>query len=202
MTVCAQWIKGKFTQMVLPEKIHTIDEFWQQYGGQPYELVDGKVVKMSPTGYLHGSITRRVSAILGAHVDTHQLGDVVGAETGFMLDDDTMRGADAAFIGRDKLKQITNPDKYLPFAPDIAVEVVSPNDTASDIKQKVSMYLEAGTSLVWIVYPSDESVMVYFPNRTSRELIHNDILDGGEILPGFSVQVSAFFPPDLPEDDT
>ncbi len=184
--------------MVLEHTL-TIDAFYEQYAGQPYELIHGKVVKMSPTGYLHGSIARRVAAILGAHVDSKRLGDVVGAETGFVLAEDTMRGADAAFIGREKLAQISEPDKYLPFAPDIAIEVVSPNDTAREIKQKVSMYLNAGTPLVWIVYPSDQSVVVHYPDGTSKTIADTQILDGGDILPDFSVQVSAFFPPDLPD---
>ena len=187
--------------MVLSEQTLTVDAFWEHYAGQLYELINGKVVKMSPTGYLHGSIARRVAAILGAHVDSKQLGDVVGAETGFQLSEKTMRGADAAFIGNEKLGKISNPDKYLPFAPDIAIEVVSPNDTASEIKAKVSMYLKADTPLVWIVYPKEKEIVVHLPDNTSYTLTESDMLDGGDLLPEFSVQVSAFFPPDLPESD-
>lgn len=185
--------------MIASDHTLTLDDFWEIYSGQRYELVNGKAVEMSPTGYLHGSIARRVSAILGAHVDNKQLGDVVGAETGFMLSDNTMRGADAAFISKHKLAQITEPDKYLPFAPDIAVEVVSPHDTANEIKAKVRQYLEAGTSLVWIVYPSDQSVVVHLPDKTSVTLSTSDMLDGGDVLTDFSVEISAFFPPNLPE---
>ena len=183
--------------MVIRESRLTIEDFWRDYGGQPYELINGKVMNVSPTGYLHGSIARRVAAILGVHVDSKHLGDVVGAETGFVLSENTMRGADAAFIGREKLAQLTEPEKYLPFAPDIAVEVVSPSDTASEIKEKVSLYLQAGTPLVWVIYPSDQSVVVHQSDNTSRTLTESDTIDGGDVLPDFSVQVSAFFPPDI-----
>lgn len=188
--------------MVLQEQTLTVDDFWEQYGGKPYELNNGKVIEVSPTSYLHGSIARRIAAILGVHVDAKKLGDVVGAETGFILSETNLRGADAAFISNNKLAQITEPDKYLPFAPDIAVEVVSPTDRAADIKAKVSLYLKAGTQLVWVIYPDEQSVVVHYPDNTAKTLTEADTLDGGTILPDFSVPVSTLFPPELPDTDS
>src|SRR5688572_9785566 len=107
--------------MVLQEKHLTAEDFWKQYAGQPYELIEGAAVERMPTGYLHGAVTRRVAALLGDFVDEHQLGDVVGAETGFRLSEQELRGADAAYISREKLATIKDPEKFLPFAPDLAV---------------------------------------------------------------------------------
>jgi Uma2 family endonuclease len=180
--------------MVVDERVMTVEEFWAQYAGQPYELVEGRVEEVTPTGYLHGSVTSRTLAHLIGFVEQHGLGDVVGAETGFHLSATVMRAADAAFIGNEKLARITDPDKYLPFAPDLAVEVVSPGDTAADIQHKVDAYLQAGTALVWVIYPSLKKVIVYRPDGTARTIPEGGALDGGEVLPGLAIPVAALFP--------
>lgn len=174
----------------------TVDEFWEQYAGQPYELVHGRVVAVTPAGFSHGAITRRVGALLGAFVDEHQLGEVVGAETGFWLGPDTLRGADCAYVGRAKLASLTEPDKYAPFAPDLAVEVVSPGDTAADIRDKVDLYLAAGTRLVWVIYPSLRAVDVYRPDGTAQIVDADGVLEGGDLLPGLRLVVADLFPPE------
>jgi Uma2 family endonuclease len=175
--------------------ILSADQFYEQYAGKPYELVRGRLTEMPPTGLLHGGTERRVTAILGAFVDEHQLGEVVGAETGFWLSSDTMRAADCAFIRREKMAQITEPQKFAPFAPDMAVEIVSPSDTASDIRDKVDLYLDAGTQLVWVLYPDLRKVDVYLPDQSAYTVNEDGILDGGAVLKGFRTEVVKLFPP-------
>ena len=181
--------------MVLQEKVMTVAEFWETYAGKPYELVRGRIIEIMPTGYSHGAVTRRAAAILGQHVDENDLGDVVGAETGFYLSETTMRGADAAFISKGNLAKITEPEKYLPFAPDLAAEVVSPSDTAADIQDKVDLYLDGGTQLVWVMYPDSRKVVAHYPDRTAKTFFDGDILDGGAVLPGLQFPVGDLFPP-------
>ncbi len=181
--------------MVVGERLMTVEEFWAQYAGQPYELVEGEITAVTPTGYLHMIVTTRVITQLRNFVDTHQLGEVGGAEGGFYLSPTEMRTADAAFISNEKLARITDPDKYLPFAPDLAVEVIAPGDTAADIQHKVDTDLQAGTALVWVIYPSLKKVIVYRPDGTARAIPEDGTLDGGEVLPGLAVPVKSLFPP-------
>jgi Uma2 family endonuclease len=175
----------------------TVEEFWAQYAGQRFELVNGRVAEMPPTGLSHGAVTSRVAALLRAFVDSQDIGgEVLGAETGFWLDPHTMRAADCAYISREKIASITEPDKYAPFAPDLAVEVVSPGDTAFDIRDKVDQYRTAGTRLIWVIYPSLRKVDVYQPDGTSYEVKADRTLDGGDVLPGLHIHVKDLFPPE------
>jgi Uma2 family endonuclease len=115
----------------------------------------------------------------------------MAAETGFVLarDPDTVRAADVAFVSRDRVPPEGVPVGFWPMAPDLAVEVVSPNDRPEDIQEKVEEYLAAGTKLVGVVYPKTQSVTVY---RSLREIVvlrEDDLITGDEVLPGFACPV-------------
>src|SRR5581483_2418749 len=140
----------------------------------------------------HGEVTHNVGLLLGMHVRAHRLGRMVGAETGFLLrrDPDLVRAPDAAFIAKQRVPAGGLPKTYIPFAPDLAVEVVSPNDTAEYVQRKVRDWLDAGTRLLWLVYPGLRQVAVYAPGQPLRSLGPDDPLDGGDILPGFSCRVA------------
>ena len=181
--------------MIIREQLMTVEEFWERYADQPYELIEGEVFAMPPTGLSHGFVSRRVVSQLGDFADQHQLGDVVGAETGFQLSETTVRAADAAFISNEKLATVTDPEKFAPFAPDLAVEIVSPNESAYEIRQKVRAYLEAGTALVWVIYPDSREVIVHYPDGTAKTASEDGTLDGGDVLPGLAIRVADLFPP-------
>src|SRR5271170_7589377 len=107
-------------------RLMTADEFLElPDDGLLHELIRGEVVTMSLPGGLHGKITLKIGRLVGNHVEDHGLGDTFAAETGFLIerDPDTVRGADVAFVRAERLPGITNPDKHIPFAPDLAVEV-------------------------------------------------------------------------------
>jgi Uma2 family endonuclease len=185
--------------MAVERRLMTVEEFWEDYAGKPYELNNGEIVPVTPTGFAHGATEQRAGSYIGDFVYKNRLGEVVTGETGFRLGSHTVRGADVAFISNEKLAQITQPEKYLPFAPDLVVEVVSPNDTADEISDKVELYLLAGTRLVWTFYPASRRVGVHYPDRTSKTLTADDMLDGEDMLPGFSVRVADLFPPEPPK---
>lgn len=174
----------------------TVEEFWTIYAGREFELVEGEVVARPPEGLRHGAVCSRVATHLGDFVDTHQLGEVVGASTGFRLFPVTLRAVDAAFISNEKLVQVSDPDKFAPFAPDLAVEVVSPTDSATEVRQKVRHYLQAGTALVWVIYPELREVEVHAQAGVVQTFTHEDTLDGGEVLPGLALPVMRLFPPE------
>ena len=115
------------------------------------------------------------------------LGKIVAAETGFVLvrDPDTVRGSDIAFIHKDRIPAAGLPKKFIPFAPDVAVEVVSPNDTMDEVEEKVAEWLAAGTKLVWVVLPKRRVIKVYRSSTDVTILTDKDELDGGEVMPGF-----------------
>ncbi len=182
--------------MVVQERLVTVEEFWEEYEGKPYELVHGRILAVSPTGFAHGATTSRIAALLRQFVDQHNSGEVLGAETGFQLDQHTLRGADCAFITRDKVESLIEPEKYIPFAPDLAVEVVSPNDKAHEIRDKVTLYRAAGTRIVWVIYPSLRKVDVYLPDGSAHEIDEAGALDGGDVLPGLRIAVADLFPAD------
>ena len=182
--------------MATRSNLLTVETFWTQYADKPYELIEGEVIEVTPSGHLPGLIASRVIAQLRYFVDEHDLGEVYSSETGFQLSPNTMRAADAAFVKKDNLPRITEPEKYVPFAPDLAVEVVSPGDSASEIQNKVELYLAAGTSLVWVIFPDLKKVVVYQNTHKSETLSLADTLDGGAVLPGLNIPVSKLFPPE------
>ena len=131
--------------------------------GNRYELVEGVLSMMSPAGGRHGRIAGRAFKLLAIHVDDQNLGVVFAAETGFRISSnpDTVRAPDAAFVCREKMDQLDDDSGFLPFAPELAIEVVSPNDTFAAVEKKAFSWVDAGTQLVLIIEPESETVHAY-----------------------------------------
>ena len=163
--------------------------------GTRYELVEGALKTMSPAGSRHGRIALRIGSLLEHFVRSHGLGETVGAETGFILrrNPDTVRAPDAGFIAQDRVSIAGLPDGFFPGAPDLAVEVLSPSETASEVQRKVDDYFDAGSAQVWVIYPELSKVAVFRSARESVFLGPADTLDGGTLLPGFSCPVAELF---------
>ncbi|MGH7543072.1 MAG: Uma2 family endonuclease [Gemmatimonadota bacterium] len=157
------------------------------------ELVRGHVVREPPAGFEHGAIGVQIASSLHAFVRQHGLGKVVAGEPGFVLFDDppTVRAPDVALVAQDRLP--ANPRGFARLAPDLAVEILSPSNTLSEIHDKVSDYLDAGTRLVWVVEPRGRTVTVYRSRDDIRILTSSQEIEGGDVLPGFRTPVSEFF---------
>lgn len=151
------------------------------------ELVRGRLVVREPPGYRHGVIALKITRLIANFVHDHDLGIVVAAETGFKLfrDPDTVRAADAAFVGRHRAPD-PPPSGYLELAPDLVVEVVSPNDRAGEVQGKVSDWLTAGSRLAWVIDPGRRRAIVYREDGSVDLLANQDLLSGEQVLPGFS----------------
>jgi Uma2 family endonuclease len=162
--------------------------------GHRHELVRGEVRTMPPAGHEHGRIAMNIGVSLAQFVRTHGLGAVYAAETGFKIasDPDTVRAPDAAFVSEARLKTMASQRGYWPGAPDLAVEVVSPDDTYVDVQDKVNDWLAAGTRMVIVVNPRRRTVAVHQPT-TITLLTENDTLEGGDVVPGWSVPVREVF---------
>lgn len=158
----------------------TLDEFERLPDDESRtELVRGRLVREPPTGMDHGRLASRVDRRIATFVEEHGLGEVFIAETGFVLFEDPPE--ESTRFGR--------------MAPDLAVEVVSPSNTAVEILDKTADYLEAGTRLVWVVEPTRRCVTVYRSRNEIRLLREGDELEGYDVLPGFSLPVAEIFGP-------
>lgn len=160
-----------------------------------YELIKGVLKVMSPTKPLHGVICARLTARLGMFVEEHDLGETFGAETGFLVetDPDTVVGADAAFVSNERLATVETFEKFFPFAPDLAVEVLSPSNTVQEIDEKVNFYFAAGSRAVWVFNPKRRTVAAYRSPFDVKILSEQDALEGGDVLPGFRLDLSKLF---------
>lgn len=178
------------------DKILTAEDLLKLPRGRfRYELIEGELKQMSPAGHNHGRIAMELSAPLYQYVKANNLGKVYAAETGFLLktDPDTVRAPDIAFIRQERVAKVGRSEGYWRGAPDLAVEVISPSDSVGKLENKIRMWLEAGTRLVWVISPTLFNVTVYRSMMDIETLTEKDVLDGGDVIPGFKFPVSELF---------
>ena len=158
------------------------------------ELVRGVMVVREPPGYRHGAVAARLTKILMDHVDERHLGQVLAAETGFKLfsDPDTVRAPDVAFVRRERLPDPV-PEGFATLAPDLVVEVLSPNDRPGEVLAKVADWLSAGSGLVWVVDPVRRRARVYRADGSEALVSEEGVLDGEDMLQGFTCRLAALF---------
>jgi Uma2 family endonuclease len=158
--------------------------------GQRRELIDGELRCMAPAGGPHGRDANRLSWTLSTHIYTRELGEGFTAETGFLLrrGPDRVRAPDFAFIRAERLPADGLPAGYVPIAPDLVVEVVSPGDAATEVREKVDDWLGFGCRAVWVVYPGPR-LDAYLADGTIRRHGPEDEVDGGDALPGFRMRL-------------
>lgn len=185
---------------LLETHLYTTDDFWEwsqlsDNADKRTYLIEGVIYDMGPASWIHGDTTMELSARLHQYVRRHGLGRITAAETGYILGDDTVLGPDIGFIAVERIPAVL-PKGFVPFAPDMAVEVVSPSNRSEDIRLKVEKYLQYGTRMVWVVYPEKRKVDVYEPltgGATVKFLSETDTLDGGNVLVGFHLPLSELF---------
>lgn len=158
------------------------------------ELIQGKLVRMPPTGYSHGIIEGDVAAILRNFVRQHKLGYVLSGEVGIYThrNPDTVRGADVAYVSNKRFAQIQS-QSYLDVAPELIVEILSPGDSWTEIADKLEEYFAIGVQIVWLVNPKHQEVFVYHSPTEAECFTTEDRLSGGTVLPGFEVAVAEVF---------
>jgi Uma2 family endonuclease len=154
------------------------------------ELVRGALRVREPPGGVHGLVAARLAGLLIEHVERHALGTVL-VESGYVLrrNPDTVRGPDLSFIGAARLAPGAIPVAFIPGAPDLAVEILSPDDRPGEIEERLADYFAAGTRLVWVVEPRTGTVVVRHPGRAPRTLDRSATLDGEDVVPGFACPV-------------
>ena len=166
------------------------------YRHEPYrqELIDGILHEMEPPGAEHGFVATKIARLLMRHVDEAD-GIVFASEVGFHLasDPDTVRAPDVAFVSQERVPESGVPAGYWPGAPDLAIEVVSPNDRRSGVEGKALDWLTAGTRAVVVLDPPLRTATVYRARDDIRVLTDDERLDLGDVVPGWSAHVGDLF---------
>jgi Uma2 family endonuclease len=168
--------------------------------GWVYELVEGVLVRMPMSGYEASHISTRLLVRVGAYVEDHNLGGMTGEQGGYRVDPANPRTTELApniaFVRADRLPPRDSPEyrKALLLAPDLAVEVASPNENTPGLNEKARRYLQFGTRLVWVVWPRHQTVDVWHAgDTTATTLTAKDTLDGEDVVPGFRYPIASLF---------
>lgn len=159
----------------------------------PCELIDGRIVPMTPTGGTHGVVELNLGSELRGFVRLHQLGWVMVGDVGVYTrrNPDRIRGADVVFISKERLAE--PPQGFLEVAPELVVEIMSPSDRWQDIRQKIEEYFAIGVQWVWIVEPENRAVLIYRSITEIQKLGENDTLVGDGTFRGFTLSVATLF---------
>ena len=189
--------------MAIQARVYTVDDVWrlEQQPINPaekYYLIDGELcIKMSPSR-MHGRLALRIGRFIANYADEHNLGETA-VEAGYHPPDDrrTLLLPDVSFEGRARAAQPPL-EKYAPFMPDLAVEIISPSQTLEETRRKAEVYLRHGTAMVWLVRPVEKQAEVWTAaddGAPQNETIDLDgELSGGTVLPGFTLPLERLFP--------
>jgi len=180
---------GASTEPLSPEEILERDE------GHRYELINGNLVERH-MGARSSLVASRVIHILSSHADTHKAGKVFATDCGYQIfpeEPKRVRFPDGSFIAAGRLPDGAVPDGHLQIPPDLAIEVVSPNDTAEEVEAKRLAFLRAGAAMIWIIYPGSRTVHVFRQGGAAAALGEADQLTCEDVLPGFACKVAEFF---------
>jgi Uma2 family endonuclease len=179
------------TPSLTPEDLLNMGE-----GGKGFELVDGRLAEQH-VSVLSCLVAGRLFARLAMYCEAQRLGWVLPPESGFQYDPDAprkVRKPGAAFIRQERLPESELPQGYCHVVPDLAVEVISPNDTFDEVDTKVEEYLRLGVRLVWVVSLQTRQVYVHRHDGTMAKVREGEELSGEDLIPGFRCPVSELFP--------
>jgi Uma2 family endonuclease len=192
------------TTATIPQQKITPDDLQKMPDEAAYELVDGQLVERH-TGAESSEIGVNIAFLLKAFLRNKPIARIFAADVGyqcFAWDPDKLRRPDVSAVRMDRLPGGQAPKGYIRVAPDLAVEVISPNDTADEIDEKVDEYLRAGVRLIWVVSPVTRTVRIRRPRSASAGpisiLTNDETISGEDVLPDFLCSVRDFF--EVPAD--
>ncbi|MFN8376325.1 MAG: Uma2 family endonuclease [Anaerolineae bacterium] len=182
--------------MIVHEKRYTLDEFHvfseaPENKNRLLELINGEIVE-KVASFKPSRLALRMGHLLSIYLDQNDIGYVTGADGSYILAPGYEFMPDVGYISKARLPQ--EPERQVQGPPDLAVEVKSPTDSKREMRQKAEDYLRFGTKMVWLIFPEEKLVEVYVPDKDVAEININGVLDGGEVLPGFTLPVKEIFP--------
>ena len=178
------------------KKLLTADDLLRLYSeGVRGELIRGELCETVSAGQNHGKYVLNIAIPVGSFVKSHRLGSVMASDSGVQLErnPDTIREPDFAFISAEREPLGTSVPGYSQTIPDLVVEIRSPSDSRYAFADKIRMWLSYGVRIAWGVFPETRSIEVHAANGGITTLTDADTLDGGDVLPGFSLPVSEIF---------
>jgi Uma2 family endonuclease len=177
------------------KKVWTDEEFMAlPKDGHCYELVNGALVDMGNSGMEHGNIGAYLCGLIEFHARAQKLGVTCDSSTAFAFKSGNKRSPDISFISKSRLTGLKRlPKGYFQGSPDLAVEILSPNNTVEEIHDKIVEYFENGTRLVWVIHPDEKFVLVYHSPEPDQFLRLEENLDGEDVIPGFFLPVKELF---------
>lgn len=179
-------------EMALEKTTYTADDIYQlSLQGKHYELLNGRLLEMTPTKQTHGEVAGEFLRLIANFVRPKKLGAVYAAETGFALPNGNVLAADVSFTVKTRIQP--EGKGFTTVVPDLVVEVVSPGNSDSEVQEKIEAYFSAGVRVVWVAYPRTRTIYAYTAPDKVQILKGEAILDGAEVLPGFTVKVSEIF---------
>jgi Uma2 family endonuclease len=184
---------GHEPRMPVPP-VTTAEQLYALPDRKRYELDRGALRVREPPGGVHGRVATRLAHLLHGHVERHDLGTVL-VQAGYVLarSPDTVRGPDLSFVGKARMTAEQVPETFIPGTPDLAVEILSPEDRPGEIDEKVADYLRARARQVWIVDPRHHGIVIHYPGRPALALRRADTLTGDDVVLGFACPVAEVF---------
>lgn len=192
----AEIMSSTLTESVGQKTRVSVAEFLALPNDKDFELVNGQLVEHR-MGFESSHIALHLSVLLYLYNQSHRLGWVQGSDCGYTLplaEEPTVRKPDVSFVSFQRLPAAGGfPTGYPTLAPDLAAEVLSPNDLASEVEAKIEDYLQAGVKLIWIINPPTRSAQILRQDGTVARLVESDSLDGEDVLPGFTCRLGSLF---------
>jgi Uma2 family endonuclease len=173
----------------------TAAELWRMPDNDyKHEIINGRLIVMAPASFIHGEYCIDLSSCLALFVKKHNLGRVLEGQTGYELANGDVLAPDISFVRKERVTQAKNSSQtFFPGSPDLAIEVLSPNDRRRDIEEKVELYLADQTAEVWLVDPTSQTVEVIPRGQPRRILKKGETLEGVKLLPGFKLLLGELF---------
>lgn len=175
--------------------IKDLETFQQQHPDHRMELVDGEIIVMSPSGYEAEEVATRMTAKMFEWVDRRRLGRVTGSSAGFVLPNSNTRAPDVSFVQAERLRR--SPRSFAELAPDLMVEVKSPSDKLTKLREKIAEFLSLGTRVGILINPEQRWVEIWRTGQEPIVLHDGDTLTVDDVLPGWTVLVDDLWSPEF-----